>query len=127
LALDQLHNDPTSECNKGTLSLTVSESLCSVGPRLAATPTTSSIKQGSEEVKSKEKMWPVQIKREHDLAKAVKSDDTEVPLHKWDEAICGEPPSKKQQKVVQVMRKFMLHVYCQWLLRDIHGFLAARH
>ena len=37
------------------------------------------------------------IKKAHDLTKAVKSDDAEVPKHLWDAAVCCGPPRTKQE------------------------------
>jgi len=37
------------------------------------------------------------IKKAHDLAKAVKSDNAEVPKHLWDAAVCCGPPRTKQE------------------------------
>ena len=43
------------------------------------------------------------LKQEHDLAKAVKSDDAEVPLDLWDQAVCISPPSEVEKKALTVM------------------------
>jgi hypothetical protein len=32
------------------------------------------------------------LKKDHNLAKAIKSDDAKVPVHLWDTAVCGEEP-----------------------------------
>jgi hypothetical protein len=37
------------------------------------------------------------LKKEHDLAKAVKSDDAEVPVFLWDNAVCGDKTSTQRQ------------------------------
>ena len=34
------------------------------------------------------------LKQEHNLAKAVKSDDAEVPQELWNQAVCRAPPSE---------------------------------
>jgi hypothetical protein len=36
------------------------------------------------------------LKQEHNLAKAVKSDNVEVPIHIWDNAICGGMPTAQE-------------------------------
>ena len=51
------------------------------------------------------------IKKAHDLAKAVKSDDAEVPKHLWDVAVCRGPPSLEQAKALSTLRVFMLRIY----------------
>ena len=48
------------------------------------------------------------LKQEHDLAKAVKSDNAEVPVDLWDQAVCRAPPSEVEKKALTVMRDFML-------------------
>ncbi len=37
------------------------------------------------------------LKQEHDLAKAVKLDDAEVPVDLWDQAVCRAPPSEVEK------------------------------
>ncbi len=32
------------------------------------------------------------VKKEHDLAKAVKADDAQVPVYLWDKAVCRKEP-----------------------------------
>jgi hypothetical protein len=44
------------------------------------------------------------IKEAHDLAKAIKSDDAEVPKHLWDVAVCRGPPSLEQAKALSTLR-----------------------
>ena len=51
------------------------------------------------------------IKKAHNLAKAVKSDDAEVPKHLWDAAVCHSPPSLNQARALAVLQKFMLRIY----------------
>jgi hypothetical protein len=63
--------------------------LGNAGLRLSATPAASHMKEVAEEVESAHKSRLDRIKREHNLAKAVKSNNAEVPVHIWDEAICG--------------------------------------
>ena len=43
------------------------------------------------------------LKQEHGLAKAVKSDDAEVPVDLWDQAVCRSPPSEVEKKALTVM------------------------
>lgn len=67
------------------------------------------------------------IKREHDLAKAVKSDDAEVPRHLWDERIFQGPISEEQMKALGTMRRGLLKVYEQNVVRDCRDFLRKTH
>jgi hypothetical protein len=48
------------------------------------------------------------LKQEHNLAKAVKSDDAEVPRELWDQAMCRAPPSEVETKALTTLRGFML-------------------
>ena len=67
------------------------------------------------------------IKRAHDLAKAVKSDDAQVPIHEWDFRVCRQPPSPIEVKALTTLRTFMLGVYRRKLLRDCRRFLSNKH
>jgi len=55
-----------------------------------------------------ERVFFAKLKQEHDLAKAVKSDDAEVPVDLWDRAVCRAPPSEVEKKALTVVRDFML-------------------
>ncbi len=63
------------------------------------------------------------MKREHDLAKAVKSDDAEVPVHIWNNAICRGPPSEKERHAIKALQSFFLKIYRRQLVKDVVGFL----
>ena len=67
------------------------------------------------------------IKKAHDLAKAVKSDDAEVPKHLWDAAVCRGPPSPEQAKALSILRLFMMRVYRQRLGREIRSYMNYNH
>jgi hypothetical protein len=41
-----------------------------------------------------------QLKQEHDLAKAINSNDAEVPIHIWDNAICDGEATALERKVI---------------------------
>lgn len=58
------------------------------------------------------------IKKEHDIAKAVKSDDAEVPVHLWDEIICRGTPSDREREALVTLRKFGLRLYRRMFLKD---------
>jgi hypothetical protein len=44
-----------------------------------------------------EREFFAKLKQEHDLAKAVKSDNAEVPVDLWDQAVCRAPPSEVEK------------------------------
>ena len=67
------------------------------------------------------------IKKAHDLAKAVKSDDAEVPKHLWDAAVCHGPPSPEQAKALSTLRLFMMRIYRQRLWREIRSYMKYNH
>ena len=67
------------------------------------------------------------LKQEHDLAKAVKSDDAEVPVDLWDQAVCRSPPSEVEKKALTVMRDFMLAQYRRRLWLDARKYLQVTH
>jgi hypothetical protein len=68
-----------------------------------------------------------QLKWEHDLAKAVKSDNAEVPVHIWDNAICDGEVTAMERKVITLFRERILKKYLRKLLRDVLGFLATKY
>ena len=67
------------------------------------------------------------VKEEHDLAKAVKSDDAEVPTHMWDSRVCRGAPTSKQEAKLAVMRDFFMCIYRRRLWRDCRKFLSDRY
>ena len=67
------------------------------------------------------------LKQEHDLTKAVKSDDAEVPVDLWDQAVCISPPSEVEKKALTVMRDFMLAQYRRRLWLDARKYLQVTH
>ena len=68
-----------------------------------------------------------QMKLQHDLAKAVKSDDAEVPVHLWNAKICRGPVSAEQAKSLDVLRSFFLRIYRKRLWRDCKRLLHKNH
>jgi hypothetical protein len=70
---------PNSKCKDGPS--VVDLPLGNAGLRLSATPAAGHMEEVAEEVESVHKSWLDRIKREHDLAKAVKSNAPEVPIH----------------------------------------------
>ncbi len=51
------------------------------------------------------------LKEEHDIAKAVKSDNAKVPVHLWDEGAVGREPTEKEKEVLTTMQLFWLRIY----------------
>ena len=68
------------------------------------------------------------IKDEKQYAKAVKSDDAEVPVYLWNERvnIPGFTPAK-QDKVLEKLRKIGHRLFFRALHRDCHSFLVEKH
>ena len=79
-----------------------------------------------EELSQEQELFKA-IKKAHDLAKAVKSDDAEVPKHLWDVAVCRGPPSPEQAKALSTMRIFMMRLYRQRLWREIRSYMRHNH
>jgi len=76
---------------------------------------------------TQEQEVPSAIKKAHDLAKAVKSDDAEVPKHLWDAAVCRGPPSPNQARALAVLRAFMLRIYRKRLRQEIRAYMRHMH
>jgi hypothetical protein len=51
------------------------------------------------------------LKMEHDLAMAVKSDDAEVLIYLWDQAVWKGPPSEAEKAALVTLRWCMLGRY----------------
>lgn len=68
----------------------------------------------------------VDLKREHDRAKAVKSDNAEVPVHFWDAAVCRAEPTERQTKALVTLREFCLRVYRRRLTREIQLYMQGK-
>ena len=67
------------------------------------------------------------IKKEHDLAKAVKSDDAEVPIHLWDKRICRGKPTTTQVEKLAILRDFILQLYRRRTYLELKSFLRRKH
>ena len=68
----------------------------------------------------------VDLRREHDRAKAVKSDDAEVPVHVWDAAVCRADPTERQSNALTTLREFCLRVYRRRLTREIQQYMRSK-
>ena len=67
------------------------------------------------------------IKEEHDLAKAVKSDDAPVPVHIWDRKVFRGPPTVEQTRALECARGALMRHYRRRLLNDGIAFLRTTH
>jgi hypothetical protein len=67
------------------------------------------------------------LKMEHNLAKAVKSDDAEVPIYLWDQAVWKGPPSEAKKAALVTLRWCMLGGYQQRLWLDARKYLRECH
>jgi hypothetical protein len=54
----------------------------------------------------------------HDIAKAVKSNNARVPVKLWDGAVCRHPPTIEQQQALTILCGFALQLYRLKLWRD---------
>ena len=68
-----------------------------------------------------------QLRRDHGDAKAVKSDDAEVPEYIWNEAVCNGPPSTEELGALAVLRKFCLQWYRRKLWLEARKYLSETH
>ncbi len=64
--------------------------------------------------------------KEHKFAKAVKSDDAEVPEWLWDKAVCGMEVSIDEKQALSVLSVFCLQQYRQKLWRQSRQYVGAK-
>ncbi len=43
------------------------------------------------------------VRAEHDMAKAVKDNDAQVPVYLWDKAVCGKEPMDRESKALSTL------------------------
>ena len=69
------------------------------------------------------------IQQEHDIAKAVKSDDAAVPIYLWDERLGSllGMDTGIVAPAARVLRSFLLKIYRRSLTRDCIAFLRKAH
>ncbi len=63
------------------------------------------------------------LKQKHDLARAIKSDNAEVHIDLWDQAVCKGPPLDAERKALATIRGYMLRRYQQRLWLDARKYL----
>jgi hypothetical protein len=68
----------------------------------------------------------VDLKKEHNLAKAVKLDDAKVAVHIWDRGVCRADPTEKQAQALVKLCKFGLRVYQKRLWREIRAYMSEK-
>jgi hypothetical protein len=66
------------------------------------------------------------LRREHDLAKAIKNNDAKVPIYLWDAVVCWNELSDDQKKALSTLRSFFLRVYHWQLWGETRGLLQSR-
>ena len=66
------------------------------------------------------------LKREHDIAKAVKNDDAEVPVEIWNQAVCRGEVSDQQARALDILRVFMLRIYRRRLRKEVCQYLSSK-
>ncbi len=124
-ANDCTNQAPNSKCKDSPSVVDLPSG--NAGLRPSATPAASHTEEVAEEVESVHKSRLDRIKREHNLAKAMKSNNAEVPIHIWDEAICRAKPPQELRRALEVLRAFLLRVYRRRLLKDVLGFLGMKY
>jgi hypothetical protein len=68
-----------------------------------------------------------QLKQEHNLEKAVKPDNLEVPVGLWDAAVCKRDPAPIKKKALTSLQGFMLCLYQRQLWQEARGYLINNH
>ena len=68
----------------------------------------------------------VKLKEEHDIAKAVKDDDAEVPVELWNQAVCRGVASERECMALDTLRAFTLRVYRRRLGREVRDHLSSK-
>jgi hypothetical protein len=66
------------------------------------------------------------VRAEHDMAKAIKANDTQVPVYLWNKAMCGRESTDKESKALSTLRYFLLRVYRRRLWREIRSYMASK-
>jgi hypothetical protein len=120
---------PISNSNmesRGSQSLGDDTSLEHVEPHWPAVQVTTIPRLASHSTEEQALALFDKLKEEHDIAKAVKSDNAKVPVHLWDEGVVGWEPTEQEKEALTMMRLFCLHVYRKGLLRDVRAHLVSK-
>jgi hypothetical protein len=63
------------------------------------------------------------LKREHNLAKAVKENNANLPIYLWDSAVCQGEPTNEQMRALSSLRFLFLTAYWCRLLRGTRALM----
>jgi hypothetical protein len=66
------------------------------------------------------------VKKKHDLAKAVKADDAQVPVYLWDKGVCRREPSDGESKALSILCSFFLRLYQRHLWREMRDYMVNK-
>jgi len=69
----------------------------------------------------------VELKKEHNLAMAVKLDGAEVDVYSWDCRVCRGEPTEEQVKSLVKLREFGLWIYQKGMLREVRRYMAGKY
>lgn len=83
--------------------------------------------EGDESRAAEDQARMIVIKAQHDLAKAVKADDAEVPVYLWNNRVCRGETSPAEARALDTLRTWCMRVYRRRLCRDCIGYLVGRH
>jgi hypothetical protein len=68
----------------------------------------------------------LRVQQQHKLAKAVKLDDAEVPIHIWDAAVFKRQPSEEERQALNSIRQGMMGFYRQRLWRECRDWMKSK-
>ena len=131
--VDRVHFDIASDDKGDVVELDPSQgtslSNCnnSSGSGVTSRPSTARSQLPSISSYARAQMRLEGIKRDPALAKAVKSDDAEVPVHLWNKRICHGPFTAKQADALETIRSFFLQVYRRRVLKDCLVYLTIEY
>jgi len=127
-----LNAQPSSQASEQVISglststLADSLQLCHTGAPSMASNSVSSSKTDSHMLLVSQLKLD-NIKKKHNLAKAVKSDDAEVSVHLWNETVFFGPPTPAQSGAASFLRSRLIRYYRCWLLKDYRLYLRTLH
>ncbi len=110
---------------KDTRILVDDSAVCKAGSLPSAAQAKSTTASGSDPDYVAKQARLEKVKWEHGLARTVKSDDAEVPVHFWDKDICRGEASELMAKALSKFRAFFMCIYRRRLLKDAIQFLCA--
>jgi len=66
------------------------------------------------------------VQQQHELAKAVKVDDADVPVHIWDAAVFKRRPSEEEQQALNIIRDGVMRFYRRRLWRECRECMKSK-